>query len=294
MISKLTLYGSGATALLVLGVWLGRRSARKAEGGLAAEFMNLEVGKGAGVGISQLDYGLTMPKLAAYAGRQATKAQAGSWLTDYRKAENLSSFYGAPVYNAQAYFSAGYWMAVAARLLRSRTLGARAAALVAKGSAMYYLPGSSFFTGSVVEIMAEARETIARAGKDNAQVKAIVAIMGSAGDPKMVAAADQRAADKSWVTRGAGKNLDDAGGVLSNVGGGLRRLVGAKDPNGQEYPAWQKWAVRGALAGLVFLGGFAYWKFSGVSARLAASALQVRQKVAAQIAGPVARAGAAT
>lgn len=254
--------------------------------------MNLEVGKGAGTGVSQIDYGLAMPKLAAYAGRQATKAQAGSWLSDYRKAENLSSFYGAPIYNAQAYLSAGYWTAVAARLLHSRTLGVRAAALIAKGSAMYSLPGSSFFTGSVVEIMADARKIISAAGKDNAQVKAIVAILGSAGNPSMVAAADQRAADKSWVTRGAGKTADDAGGVLSNVGGGLRRLVGAKDPNGQEYPAWQKWAVRGALAGVLFLGGFAYWKLSGVPARLAASALQVRQKVAAQIAGPVAKAGA--
>lgn len=264
MLSKFTLYGSGATALLVLGVWLGRRSARKAEGGL-----------GDGTGFSSLDYTVAMPRLAALAAKQVAKAGAGSWIEEYRSAENAASFYPTPAYNAQAYYTAAYWTAVAARILHSRSLAARAASLQAKGSAMYGLPGSSFLTGSVVEIMADARRIIGAAGKGNPQVKGILGILGSAGEAKAVAGAQARETDKGWVAAGAEKTGKDLWTPFAFA---------------QKHP---KITLVG-LGALLALGGFAYWKFSGVSARLAASALQVRQKVAAQIAGPVARAGAAT
>lgn len=262
MLSKLALYGTGATALLTLGVWLGRRSARKAEGGL-----------GDGTGFASLDYTLAMPRLGALAAKQVTKAVAGSWIDDYRAAENASAFYTTPAYNVQAYYAAAYWTAVAARVLHNRSLAARAGSLQAKGSAMFGLPGSSFLTGSVVEIMADARRIIGAAGKGSPQIKGILGILGSAGEAKAVAGAQAREGDKGWVAAGAEKTAKDLWAPFAFA---------------QKHP-------RIALAGLgalLALGGFAYWKLSGVPARLAASALQVRQKVAAQIAGPVAKAGA--
>lgn len=262
MISKLTLYGAGATTLLVLGVWIGRRSARKAEGGL-----------GDGTGFSSLDYTLAMPRLAALAAKQVAKAGAGSWIDEYRSAESASAFYPTPAYNVQAYYTAAYWTAVAARILHSRALAARAGSLQVKGSAMYGLPGSSFLTGSVVEIIADARRIIAAAGKGNPQIKGILGILGSAGEESAVKGAQAREGDKGWVAGGAKETGKDIGSVFSAIG---------------RHP---KLFLAG-LGAVLALGGFAYWKLSTAPTRLAAKMMQVRQKVAGQIAGPVAKAGA--
>lgn len=266
-ISKLTLYGTGATALVVLGVWIGRRSARKAEGGL-----------GDGSGFASLDYTLAMPRLARISAKQVASAAAGSWIEGYRDAgDSSSAFYPTPAYNVQAYLTAAYWTAVAARVLRSRSLAARAGSLQAKGMAMFGLPGSSFLTGSVVDIMSDARRIIEAAGKGNPQIKGILAIMGSAGSAGAVKGAQARETDKSWVSEGTKETGKDIAGAI----GGAVSFIG-------KYP---KLFLAG-LGGVLALGGFAYWKLSGTGARLAASALQVRQKVAAQIAGPAAKAGA--
>ena len=266
-ISKLTLYGAGATTLLVLGVWIGRRSARKAEGGL-----------GDGTGFSSLDYTLAMPRLARISAKQVASAAAGSWIADYRKVgDSSSAFFPTPAYNVQAYLTAAYWTAVAARVLHSRSLAARAGSLQAKGMAMFGLPGSSFLTGSVADIMTDARRIIEAAGKGNPQVKAIVAILGSAGSAGAVKGAQARETDKGWVTEGGKETGKDIAGTIGSAVG----FIG-------EHP---KWFLAG-LGGVIALGGFAYWKLSGAGARLAAQALQIRQKVAGHIAGPVAKAGA--
>jgi len=239
---KITRYAGGVTALVLVGYYLGRRSAQRGDLG--------------GTGIAALDYTFAMPKLGAKVAKQIAKAQAGDWLTDYRKAGSSSTFMRAPAYNAQAWYTAAYWMAVAARILRSRPLAIRAGTLAAKGAATYGLPGSSQLTGSAASIMAAQASVVKEAAgdaADGAQIKAILSIMGSAGSAKMVAAAQKRAGEAAWVSAGSEKTGRDVLSPTSGVAAAgmaaahwVRAGIGLNDPNtGKPYPSWQKWVARG-------------------------------------------------
>lgn len=237
--NKLVLYG-GSTALLIAYL-LGRRHGRSALGSS---------------GISQVDYTLEMPRLGRKAAKQIALAQEGKWLADYRKAEDLSSFWSAPAYNTQAYYAAAYWMAVAARLLHSRTLAAQAAVLAAKGSAVYAIPGSSLLTGSVGAIMKSAAATIRGAGSSR-QVDAILAAIGQQSTSTSIATARQAAQDRGWAAEGAkktGEDLVQVGSTFTTLVGNPVRAFLDLDVNGAPAPATLKWGTRigvGVVAALL-------------------------------------------
>ncbi len=243
---KLLLYGGSATAALLVAYYLGRRSGKRRPAL-------------SGTGVSAVDYTIEMPRLNALAAKQVAKATAGSWLTDYRKAEDFSIFTATPAYNVQAYYTAGYWMAVAARLIKSRALAAQASAMISKGTLQYILPGSSLLTGSVSSIMTTAASTIRTAAKTNKQVAAVLAAMKQVGDPEKVEAARERAGDRGWITRATAKTVEDAStlpgkavdtasdivSVLEWPASMVRMMLGLRNPlTGLDPAWWQKWGLR--------------------------------------------------
>ena len=291
---KLVTYGGAATGLLLVGWWLGRRS--RPAGALGQ------------TGFSTLDYTLAMPKLGTAAAKQAARAQAGSWLDDYRKAEDKSKFMSGAAYNVQAHYNAAYWMAVAARLLRSRTLAVRAATVAGKGSALYAVPGSSFFKGDVSSILSDAAGTIeGAAGKaSGTQAKQALAVakvlrVGTT----MTEARQKEASERGWVAEGVKASAEDVVSAGSTAGHWLRSFMGLKDPrSGDDYPAWKRWAARGAVGVAValllrwYLGGTvkkiaaaAQAQIGAARSTLAEQAGAVRSKVAGFLPAPPAGAG---
>lgn len=245
----LALGGGGLATALALAFWLGRRSGKRSSL------------SGDGTGISALDYALQMPKLHVRAAAQVARAAAGDWLTDYRKAENLSSFFSAPAYDVQAYYAAGYWMGVAARLLHSRSLAARASATLAQGAALYLVPLSSLKTGSVVEIMADARSVIEDASGSNKAAKPVIAALKSSGSPGMVENAQKGASERGWLYQGTKKTAADVTPKLPSLADGygigdyVRALFGLDDPRtGKPYPLLMRLGMRAGV-GTVAVGG---------------------------------------
>lgn len=270
---KALLYG-GVVALILGGAWwLGHRAgARSKNPALGAD----------GTGFATLDFIKDMPKLSAYAGAQALKAEAGDWLSDYRNAEGIRFFWQAPAYNVQAYYAAAFWTAVAARVLHSRTLGARADKLAAQGTIVFALPGSSLMKDSVMSIMKSAAADVKKAaGKDTQKVSAILAAMGELASPTAIANAQKRVEDQSWVAQGAWKTKEDiqAGGekALEVAGSALdfvRAAAGMMNPKGGSYPWWMRWGPRIVLGTIAAIGLRLYFAPQYKAAKSAVLALR--------------------
>lgn len=144
--TKLAILGGAATGVLLLGVWIGRRSAKR--------------GDLSGTGVAGVDYAIEMPQLAAKTLRQVRRAKEKEWLSDFRSASDLGSFSTTPVYEVQAYYTAAWWMAVAARVLQDLDLAEDAGKLAAKGTAVFALPGSSLLKGDTPDILKEGAAAI--------------------------------------------------------------------------------------------------------------------------------------
>jgi len=185
---------------------------------------------------------------------QKSKAQRLQPLTDYRKAGDAGLFMRGPGSVQDAYVSAGYWMAVAARLGRSRALASAAARKVqyatVRGS---FIPGSTtLFSGDAGEISSilrsaadEIQGTLGTTAS-GPQFAAIFAVLG----------AQQRSAPVNVKATREGSQVaavTDAGvGIASDaasIADWMRALIPGLTPTVQK-PTWQVWALRGvAVAG---------------------------------------------
>lgn len=267
MAGALVRYGATATALLLAGWWLGRRSALGADPALG------------GTGVRGLDYAMDMPKLASKAAYQVGLAQRGKKLSSYTRVQGRQAFIRAPAFNVQAHYTGAFWMAVAARVLHDRLLATRAAAALAKGTALFNIPGSSFMRGSASKILTGYGETVREAGKSAtgvtggvaSQIRGIVKLMGVAGSKGMVESAQTRADERAWATEASKKSVGDAVAIGEKAGHWLRAGIGLKDPRTDEdYPSWMRWAVRGA-AGVAVLAALGIYS-GGVRRRIGAAA----------------------
>lgn len=185
-----TLYGGSATALFLLGYYFGKRNQNP-------------LGE---LGISQADYANTMPIAIAKVSKQVAYAEAGNWLTSADQAEDRAYFSRAPAYDVRAHLTVAYWTAVAARLIHSRSLGVKAASTLAKGSALYKVPGSSLMTGSAASIMQAGLTSLKRSATSTRAQGAIEALE-SAADPDAIRA-EQQKREGSSVTALPGKVKD--------------------------------------------------------------------------------------
>lgn len=253
---RLLLYGGLTAAILGTSWWLGHRAGQQSKAPLGS------------LGFSGLDYALAMPKLNAKAASQIAKATAGSWLTSYTQAEDLSSFWPASTYDVQAFYAGAYWMAVAARVLRSRSLAADAYAYAMQGAARYIIPGSSLLTGSISSILKVAAAKIKAKAGDNKNVQGILKALGEHARPEVIAAEQANAEDRNWVQKGAAKSAEDVaalpGKALDAIAGPLafiRSFFGMLDPKTNlPYSGWLRWGSRALLLGVA--GIAARWYFA--------------------------------
>ncbi len=198
--------------------------------------------------------------IAAKASKQVARAIAGSKLSDYRSAEDLSTFWYAPTSVGTAYLKAAYWLAVASRLGGSG-LASSASAALAKGNASLYNPlgwaASSLL--SPESVLQEAGETIAAVGGGNAQLKAIAKILGV--QSTQVVAAKQRA----WEQSPAGVAIDTAKLTFDQFRGHAKR-------------PWYFWpAVIGIPLAMLLL----FSKITGLGGRARSAAADVQRRATA-------------
>lgn len=163
--------------------------------------------------------GMFATPIAAKASKQVAKALAGSKLSSYTSAEDLSTFWYAPTSAATAYLKAAYWLAVASRLGGSG-LASSAAAALAKGNSSLYNPlaiaASSFLT-SPQTILTDAGEKIAAVAGGNKQLQAVAKILGV--QATQVEAAKQRA----WEQNPIGSRIDAISMTAGQIAGTQKR-----------------------------------------------------------------------
>lgn len=261
MLKKTLFYGG----LVALGWWLARRHAapRPALGGVGEDLY-------------------AYPKLAPLAGVQVTRALAGQALTDYRSAGGRALFQQAPTTDALAYAVTAWWVAVAARLRGGdRTLARTAGSLLARGSALYSIPGSSFFTGKIGTILTEGRDAILARGAPSDQVKAVIAALDRFRDPRAIASAQATARDKEVLQRTAEASVADAASLAQRGTEGaadalspIRAFFGMANPKtGQPYPWWARWGSRAVVGGFALLGLRLYFAPQYLAAKTAVKGL---------------------
>lgn len=235
---KKYLYKGGALLAAAAGIYLlGRRSGRKALAGPEAS----------------VSYTLKMPRLGSAVARQVARAVGGSRLSDYRKAEDIALFWGAPAYKVEAYYKAAYWLAVASRLTGSASLAATAGSFAARGSALFAVPGSSFLTGSASEIMQDALSKLRPYAKVK-QVSALMAALGSSGSEAAVSAEQSRVADREVLKNTATRSASDVSDLIEGPLPLLRDGLGLRRPDGTNPPWWRTWGVRGAAIAAALIG----------------------------------------
>lgn len=271
---KTRYYVGGAAAILIAGYLIGRRKSKSTDL--------------AGTGIRGVDYALAMPRLAALATKQVAKAKSRKPLQDFRRAGDNAAFMIAPSSDVQAHYVAAYWLAVASRILREGKLANRAATELAKGTALFAVPGSSLVAGDAEKIVGRAADTISDVADENRQALGVAgALRSMAGQ---VEGAKERAGDKAWLTAGVAKTAGDVTDLGTKVGHFIRAGIGLEDPRTDEpYPSWQRWLVRGgfAVAGLTVA---AIVLRGGVAHRAASAAISAaRQRAASMGSAPAPR-----
>jgi hypothetical protein len=248
--------GIGLGALVALGWWRASRSGPLGWLGLALPAWL--TGKAA----SESAWSLTT---ASY--KQVGRAAAGAPLTDYRQAEDASLFWQTASNDGGAYLKTAYWLAVASRLARDRTLAASAAYNQNKGQALISAPGGSYLTGNVSSIYADAAARVSGAASGNRQVAAIATLLGQHAGSGMVAGRKQVTTERSvsgQVKGGIAATGEDVGTVLAVV----RGVFSGERPPGWSDTRWfmWKWGLRvGILAAL----GIGVWAYTGGPVRAA-------------------------
>lgn len=149
------------------------------------------------LGAGEVAYSLASKAgIAAKASKQVARAAAGSRLSDYRKAEDLSSFWYAPTSIETAYWKSAYWLAVASRL-GGQGLASSASFALAKGNARLnpIFAAASSFLSSPTAIIEDAGQKVAAVAGPNKQLQAVAKILGV--QVTQVEAAQQRAYEQS-------------------------------------------------------------------------------------------------
>jgi hypothetical protein len=224
-VKRVLLYGGVGLALFASGMWLG---ARRKTGAL---------------GFS--DYAVDVPPKLLRAERQIAKAMAGSWLTDYRKADDNATFLHTPPTNAEALASAAYWMAVAARLAKSRTLAGLAQAQQVKANLTYSIPGSRWLDGSVSSILSDAATAIRPYATTNRGVQSVLTILSTQATPGMVANAQKIVEDKSVVANTVEATAADIAKAATTAKGVV---------TGEGVSFWTKWGWRLGVGAALLIG----------------------------------------
>lgn len=243
-----TTYLGASVVLLALGYYAGKRH------------YGSDLGS---TGISQLDYAKNMPLLGIKVGRQVAYAQAGKWLTSYDQAEDVSSFSKAPAYDVRAHYTVAYWTAVAARVLHSRTLATRAGAALAKGNALFSLPGSSLLTGSVSSII-QAGAAALKKSSQSSKIAPIIEILSEVGSAEAVASQQQARSASSVTTAPARAKEALSPENLLRAAAGLQ----PRDPNAPSV--WVVWGGRVLLLGGGVIAARWAWKRFGAQRALPA------------------------
>jgi hypothetical protein len=147
-----------------------------------------------------MNYGLILPYtevwyIGAAATTEADNAAAGKPLSDYRGGQDFSRMLAAPTNNIGAYYKAGYWLAIASRILGDRALASDAKSLVNSATLRAALPATSQLTGDVYQIYQSAGQKLAPY-TGNKQIAAISGILGVATSggiaTRQAAMSDQR------------------------------------------------------------------------------------------------------
>jgi hypothetical protein len=112
-------------------------------------------------------YGFQIPtgKLGTLVGGvegQVAAALAGQWLSNHGQvgAAVLAQYAGAPENLEGGYVRSAFWQAVAARVLRSRTLALTAQKNLAYGVSMAAMPGTTTDPATISKVMTDAANTI--------------------------------------------------------------------------------------------------------------------------------------
>ena len=92
--------------------------------------------------------------------RMIDAAEDGKSLSSVSEADRVDAFMSPPSDNADAYYTAAYWTAVAGRLLRSKTLVAEARSLQRSALITHTLPGTSTRTSKGPAVMKAAAKKI--------------------------------------------------------------------------------------------------------------------------------------
>jgi hypothetical protein len=223
---------------------------------------------GFSTGIGPVDFTFQMPRLATKANMQITRALAGSTLADHRRAEDFSLFLQAPTTNVAAYYTTGYWLAVASRILGKRALATQAAGRTARGVATFSLPGASQITGSVVSILTSAAAAIRSAAGGSKPAEGVARILTDMATPGSQKVTQEIERDKARVTEGVKATAQDLVELPKKVVEALswpamlmRAFLGLNDPlTNLPYPWWIRWGTRGAAGTVGLLG--ARWYFA--------------------------------
>jgi hypothetical protein len=143
---------------------------------------------------------VTAQQLAAAAQEQITQATMGGWLSQYGQAANVALFMQPGINYAGAYIKSAYWMAVAARLAKSRTLSAYAQGQLAKGVAYATAPGGSLGVAAadVAAIYAAAAQTVAGYAASPAVRPVLGILQGHANADVIAKWQDVRNAERPW------------------------------------------------------------------------------------------------
>ena len=138
-------------------------------------------------------YGIVLPftkewSMMNAARKQVAAAMVMKDLSGYRQAANVNLFMAVPGSRTDAHLHAAYWMAVAARILKDKSLAAYAYKKMTWAYAQAQTPGSTMLMRGTPEdirnIMGFAHAKIAEEAAQNGQtnnpnIKAIQAIIGS-------------------------------------------------------------------------------------------------------------------
>lgn len=194
-------------------------------------------------------------KREAAAKKQVQAALSGQRLSGYLAAEGASLFQATPTSEVEAYVTAAYWMAVAARVLGSSSLAQSADSTLLK---RWWAFGFLSKPEAISAILSDASKTIrsaAGAKVSDASVQGVLAQLGDQSAAEAIRAARASEASESWVPELVLRSGEAGPGSALRSGWFL--AIGDRPP---EVPAW-KWAlIRGgmALGAIALVGGVLY------------------------------------
>lgn len=181
-----------------------------------------------------MSYGLAMPTgeaygLASAAQEQVSAALTGGWISSYGTLgpTTLAPFLQAPVNVEGGYIKSAFWLGVAARVLRSRSLALSAGKVLALGYGGAFVPGTTTDAAMISRIMQEAAQLIlatATATSDPQQRGNGVAVAAQLRAIASTSAISARQQDKRGWLQWAQDNAAPLGAGLTAIVGGAAYL----------------------------------------------------------------------